>query len=94
MTRATRVALLSAIFSITYFLVLFAFIPVPFIAKQHTEQILPVVRCIALLLAVTETYITSSYHGGCLFRLDHMRSGLSGTVSTPSENARTHIRSC
>lgn len=46
MTRATRVALLSAIFSITYFLVLFAFIPVPFIAKEHTEQILPAVRCI------------------------------------------------
>lgn len=50
MTRARRVALLSAIFSVTYILVLFAFIPVPFVAKEHAEQILPVVRCLALML--------------------------------------------
>ena len=50
MTRARRVALLSAIFSITYILVLFAFIPVPFVAKEHTEQILPVVRRLVLML--------------------------------------------
>lgn len=51
MTRARRVALLSAIFSITYILVLFAFIPVPFVAKEQTEQILPVVRCLVLVPA-------------------------------------------
>ncbi|KAN0135615.1 dolichol-phosphate mannosyltransferase subunit 3 [Lactarius tabidus] len=42
MTRAKRVALLSAVISITYILVFFALIPVPFVAKEHTEQILPV----------------------------------------------------
>jgi hypothetical protein len=44
MTRATRVALWLAIFSVAYFLALFAFIPVPFFSKEHAEEILPVVR--------------------------------------------------
>ena len=57
MTRARRVAVLSAIFTITYILVLFAFIPVPSIAKERTEQILPVVRYIVLLLAAPDTQI-------------------------------------
>jgi dolichol-phosphate mannosyltransferase subunit 3 len=43
MTRAKRVALWSAILSIAYFLTLFAYIPVPFLAEEHAEQILPVV---------------------------------------------------
>jgi dolichyl-phosphate mannosyltransferase polypeptide 3 len=51
MTRAKRVALLSAVISITYILVFFALIPVPFVAKEHTEQILPVVRCLLLVPA-------------------------------------------
>ncbi|KAH9982289.1 dolichol-phosphate mannosyltransferase subunit 3 [Lactifluus volemus] len=42
MTRAKRVALWSAILSIAYFLTLFAYIPVPFLAEEHAEQILPV----------------------------------------------------
>jgi hypothetical protein len=43
MTRAKRVALWSAIIIITYFVTLFAYIPVPFLAEEHAEQILPVV---------------------------------------------------
>ncbi|KAI0005527.1 dolichol-phosphate mannosyltransferase subunit 3 [Russula compacta] len=42
MTRATRVALWLAVVVVAYFLALFAFIPVPFFSKDHTEQILPV----------------------------------------------------
>ena len=47
MTRATRVALWLAIFLVTYFLALFAFIPVPLFSKEHAEEILPVVRSVA-----------------------------------------------
>ncbi|KAI0305069.1 dolichol-phosphate mannosyltransferase subunit 3 [Russula brevipes] len=42
MIRATRVVLWLAIFCISYFLALFAFIPVPFFSEEHVEQILPV----------------------------------------------------
>jgi hypothetical protein len=43
MTRATRVALMSATLVVAYILALFQFIPVPFFSKEHAEQILPVV---------------------------------------------------
>jgi len=42
MSRATRVALWLVIFSVAYFLTFFAFIPVPFVSKDHAEEILPV----------------------------------------------------
>lgn len=67
MSRATRVALLSAIFSITYFLVLFAFIPVPLIAKEQTEQILPVLPW-WLLVSFGSYALGSLGHGLYTFR--------------------------
>lgn len=67
MTRATRVALLSALFSITYFLVLFAFIPVPLIAKESTEQILPVLPW-WLLVSFGSYALWSLGHGLYTFR--------------------------
>jgi dolichyl-phosphate mannosyltransferase polypeptide 3 len=57
MTRARRVALLSAVFSIAYILVFFAFIPVPLVAKERTEQILPVVRRLVLQLVFYSTVV-------------------------------------
>ena len=93
MTRATRVALSSAVFFTAYFLALFAFIPVPFFSKEHAEQILPVVRPVILLPLVPDTQITSSYHGGYSFHLVHTHFGRSDMASTHIENARTRIPS-
>jgi len=67
MTRARRVALISAVFSITYILVLFAFIPVPFVAKEHTEQILPVLPW-WLLVSFGSYALWSLGHGVFTFR--------------------------
>jgi hypothetical protein len=55
MTRATRVVLGSTILFITYLLALFAFIPVPFFSKAHTEQILPVVSPVVVLPSLLDT---------------------------------------
>jgi len=67
MTRATRVALLSTTFSIAYLLVLFAFIPVPFIAKVQTEQIFPVLPW-WLLVSFGSYALWSLGHGLYTFR--------------------------
>ncbi|KAH8998773.1 dolichol-phosphate mannosyltransferase subunit 3 [Lactarius hatsudake] len=67
MTRATRVAILSAVLSITYFLVFFAFIPVPFVTKEHTEQILPVLPW-WLLVSFGSYALWSLGHGLYTFR--------------------------
>lgn len=67
MTRARRVALLSAVFSIAYILVFFAFIPVPLVAKERTEQILPVLPW-WLLVSFGSYALWSLGHGVFTFR--------------------------
>lgn len=44
MTRAARVAIGSSVLTFFYLLAFFSYIPVPFVDKAQTEQILPVVR--------------------------------------------------
>lgn len=44
MTRAARVAIGSSILTFFYLLAFFSYIPVPFVDKAQTEQVLPVVR--------------------------------------------------
>lgn len=56
MTRATRVALWSTTFVIAYILAFFQFVQVPFLSKEHAEQILPVVSPVILLPLVPDAH--------------------------------------
>jgi len=67
MTRATRLALWSAVSSIAYFLALFAYIPVPFFSEEHTEQVLPVLPW-WLLVSFGSYTLWSLGHGLYTFR--------------------------
>jgi len=67
MTRAKRVALWSTTVSVAYFLALFTYIPVPFLAEEHTQQILPVLPW-WLLVSFGSYALWSLGHGLCTFR--------------------------
>ncbi|KAH9969146.1 dolichol-phosphate mannosyltransferase subunit 3 [Russula dissimulans] len=67
MTRATRVALWSTVSSITYFLALLAYIPVPFFSEEHAEQLLPVLPW-WLLVSFGSYTLWSLGHGLYTFR--------------------------
>lgn len=46
MTRATRFSSYAAAFTVSYFLVWFSVLPVPLIAEETKDQILPLVRAL------------------------------------------------
>lgn len=74
MTRATKFAGLSAAFTISYLLVWFSVLPIPFLAASTTDEILPVVRPVPRIQSDTNALTNNdSFHGGvlCLSGLIH-----------------------
>ena len=52
MTRARRVGAVAAAFTISYLLVYFSLLSIPFVSEDVADQMIPTVRFIAYLLAL------------------------------------------